>query len=46
MTSTRQTPELHEKKAEQVAGQSDSVLGSQAITKPEDNRIFLADKSP
>jgi LysM repeat protein len=46
MTSARQTPELQEKKAEQVAGQSDSVLGSQAITKPDDNRIFLVDKSP
>jgi hypothetical protein len=45
MTS-RQTPELHEKKAEQVVGQSGSVLESQAITKPEDNRIFLVDKSP
>ncbi len=46
MTSTRQTPELQEKKAEQVLGQSDGVLGSQTITKPEDNRIFLVDKSP
>lgn len=46
MTSTRQTPELPEKKAEQALGQSDGVLGNQTITKPEDNRIFLVDKSP
>jgi hypothetical protein len=45
MTFPQKTTEVQEKRAEQVAGQSDSVLGSQAITKPEDNRIFLADKS-
>ncbi|MBP9094371.1 LysM peptidoglycan-binding domain-containing protein [bacterium] len=44
MTSTKH-PELQEKKVEQAAGHSDSVIGGQAITKPEDNRIFLLDKS-
>jgi len=46
MTQTKQPTELQEKKAEQPAGQSNSVLGSQAIINPEDNRIFLADKTP
>lgn len=35
-----------EKRPEQVADQSDGVLGREVITRHEDNRIFFADKSP
>ncbi|CAN5521502.1 hypothetical protein BH11CYA1_BH11CYA1_03350 [soil metagenome] len=44
MTVTKQTPELQEKKTEQAVGSTDNALGSQAIIKQEDNRIFLQDK--
>ena len=43
MSSPKQA-ELQEKKALQSVEPGDHVLGGQTITKPEDNRIFLADK--
>ncbi len=45
MTFAKQHHDLQEKKADQPNGQSDGALATQAITKPEDNRIFLVDKS-
>ncbi|MDQ5936993.1 MAG: LysM protein [Cyanobacteriota bacterium erpe_2018_sw_21hr_WHONDRS-SW48-000092_B_bin.40] len=45
MTFARQLHDLQEKKTDQPAAQSDGALAIQAITKPEDNRIFLVDKS-
>ncbi|MBA4078163.1 MAG: hypothetical protein C0508_24260, partial [Cyanobacteria bacterium PR.023] len=45
MTFARQLHDLQENKADQPAAQSDGALAIQAITKPEDNRIFLVDKS-
>ena len=44
MSLPKQSTELQEKKVEQPTGQVDNVLVSQAITKPEDNRIFLPEK--
>jgi hypothetical protein len=45
MTFAKQLHDLQEKKVDQPTGQSDGALAIQAITKPEDNRIFIADKS-
>lgn len=44
MTTTNQPSEIQEKKVEQSAGQADANLGNQAITRPEDNRMFLRER--
>lgn len=45
MTFAKQHHDFQEKKTDQSTGQTDGALATEAIIKPEDNRIFLVDKS-
>jgi hypothetical protein len=45
MTFAKQLHDLQKKKADKPTGQSDGAIATQAFTKPEDNCIFLVDKS-